>query len=365
MGGSEPLAGAVQTRRDHGFHRLRVSRVVRETAEASSFVLDVPRDLRETFAYRSGQFCNLRVTIGGRHHVRCYSMSSSPAVDPEPQVTVKRVPGGLVSNWLLDHVAAGHTVEASPPAGFFQLTPSGGELVAYAAGSGITPVFSLLKTALATTDRRARLLYANRDRAGVIFHEALGALRARHGDRLEVVHRLDVVDGLVDAAAVQAFAAGGGRGGGGGGDAHHYLCGPAPFMALVEGALLDRGVRPADLHLERFTPVQAPAAPEAGPAPDATGDCTVTVELAGRSTTTAHRPGTTVLQAARQMGLAPPFSCEAGNCATCMARLVEGAVTMRANNALTPDEVDEGWILTCQAVPSGGTVRVAYDLEGA
>jgi 3-ketosteroid 9alpha-monooxygenase subunit B len=341
--------------RDHGFHPLRIRRVVRQTAEAASFVLDVPADLRAAFGYEAGQFLTFRVRLDGEVHPRCYSMSSSPAADDELQVTVKRVPGGLVSNWMIDSLGPGDVVEASVPAGVFCLTPGGGEIVAFSAGSGITPVFSLVKSALATTARRARLYYANQDRATVIFAAELDALARRHPDRLEVVHHLDVERGFVDAGAVDAFA-GTTRG------AEYYVCGPTPFMDIVEGALLARGVDPDRIHIERFTPAAPAAEPEPCAAPDtASAVARVTVELSGRTDTVDHRPGTTILQTARQMGMAPPFSCESGTCATCMARLVDGSVKMHVNDVLTDDEVADGWVLTCQSVPTSTAVHVIYE----
>jgi 3-ketosteroid 9alpha-monooxygenase subunit B len=338
--------------RDHRFHRLRIARVVRETADARSFVVDVPPELRSAFAYRAGQFCTFRVTVDGRAHLRCYSMSSSPATDPELQVTVKRVARGVVSNWVIDTLRAGDVVEATVPAGVFCLEPGDRDVLAFAAGSGITPVISLVKTALATSSRRVRLLYANQDWEAVIFRSDLDALVDRYPDRLEVIHRLDAEHGFVDAATVRAFATGHA-----GDDV--YLCGPTPFMDVVEQSLLAAGVESARIHVERFSPAELPA-DDSG---DGAAPSRVTVEIGGRVDTTSHHPGTTILQAARQMGLAAPSSCESGTCATCMARLVEGAVEMRANNALTDDEVAQGWVLTCQSVPTTPTVRVVYGYE--
>jgi 3-ketosteroid 9alpha-monooxygenase subunit B len=354
---SAPTTGAGSTLRDHGFHRLRVARVVRETADACSLVFEVPEELAGTYAYAAGQFCNLRIDIGGEPQIRCYSMSSSPEVDDELQVTVKRVAGGLVSNRLVDGVAAGDVLEVSAPAGFFQLTPVEGDLVAFAAGSGITPVFSLVKSALATTARRVRLLYANRDRPSVIFDDELRTLKQHHPDRLTVSHRLDEEQGFVDADAVRAFL---------GASAHgeHYICGPAPFMEVVEQALLSAGVEAASVHIERFTPAELPVPPaRAGEVAEAAGTTRVTIDLDGNRQSTDHRPGTTILQTARQMGMSPPFSCESGSCATCMARLVEGSVSMYVNNALTPEELDEGWVLTCQSVPTTAVVHVVYGFD--
>lgn len=346
----EPLVAV----RDHGFHAVTIRQVVRETAEASSFVLDVPEDLVPGFAYRAGQFLTFRVPHGGGGALlRCYSMSSAPEVDPHLQVTVKRVPGGAVSNWMNDNLRPGHRIEVTYPSGVFCLAPGDGDAVAFAAGSGITPVLSLVKSSLATSGRRLRLLYANRDRDSVIFRAALDELSHGHGSRLDVVHHLDVERGFVDAAAVRPFARGG---------VTYYICGPAPFMEIVETTLLAEGVDPVHIHVERFSPADAGPPPDAPPDPVPTR---VTVLLDGRTGTTEHRPGTTLLQAARQMGLDPPFSCESGNCATCMAKLVEGEVSMRSNNALTPEEVDDHWVLTCQAVPTTESVSVVYGYEEA
>jgi ferredoxin-NADP reductase len=347
-----PTAQGTVPGRDHGFHPLRIGRVVRETAEASSFVLEVPPELEGAFTYRAGQFCTFRTRIGGQPRLRCYSMSSSPDVDGEFSVTVKRVPDGAVSNWMIDTLTAGDVIETTCPAGVFCLGPGGGEVVAYAAGSGITPVYSIVKTALATTSRRVRLLYANRERRAVIFDGALDQLSTQHPGRLEVVHHLDVEKGFVDDAAVRQFA-------GGDGEAEHFVCGPEPFMAIVERALTAVGVDDGRIRIERFTPAEGEVDPETATPPS--DGCLVTVELEGRSDSVEHRPGTTILQTARQMGMAPPYSCEAGNCATCMAKLVEGEVSMRANNALTEDELAEGWVLTCQSVPTTPSVRVVYE----
>ena len=338
----DPAAG-----RDHAFHPLRIARVVDETPDARSFVLEVPPELALALAYRSGQFVTHRVHIDGDTHLRCYSMSSSPDVGDEFQVTVKRVPGGVVSNWMIDNLRAGDVLETTCPAGVFCLPPGDDDVVAFAGGSGITPVFSILKTALATTSRNLRLLYANRDRDSVIFAAELERLAERHPGRLTVVHHLDADDGFVDEQTVNHFIDGAGG--------EHFICGPPPFMDIVEHALVDFGAPEDRIHIERFHPVESkPATVDAAPG-------RVTIELGSRVDTVDHRPGTTILQTARQMGMAPPFSCESGSCATCMAKLVEGTVSMFVNNALTDDELDEGWVLTCQSVPTSPSVHVVYE----
>jgi 3-ketosteroid 9alpha-monooxygenase subunit B len=345
--------------REHGYHELRVKDVVRETHDASSFVLDVPDELRATFLYRPGQFCTFRVQVGGGEQLRSYSMSSTPETDRDLTVTVKRVAGGLVSNWFLDNVGVGDIVEVTKPAGVFCPRDSAERpVLGLCGGSGITPVMSITKHVLAVTGRTIRLLYANRDRDSVIFEASLAALGGGHPGRLEVRHHFDAGNGFLTADDVAAFVRPEAV------DADCYICGPGPFMDLVERVLLDLGVARDQIFIERFLVEQqekdaAAIDATAGTTPDLPDE--VTVILGGKKTVVKYQPGDTLLETARRGGLRPPFSCEAGNCATCMAFLKEGSVTMRANNALTPEEVEEGWILTCQSLPSGQTVTVEYE----
>ncbi len=335
----------------HRFHALGVKRVVRETPDAVSIVFEIPPAVADVFAYRAGQFVSVRVVVGGEQHVRSYSMSSAPVVDPDLQVTVKRVPGGVVSNWLNDNMTEGAALDVSPPAGRFVLSDTHRDLVALAAGSGITPVLSIVKTALWTTQRRVRLLYANRDAESTIFAEALGVLAAGHPRRLSVEHHLDVERGFVDADRVTTFA---GEAGG-----EFYVCGPTPFMEVVQGALRAAGVDDGRVHVEWFTPPsQEPASTPVEVDSDA---IELTIELAGQTATLAHRPGLTILESARWAGLPAPSSCEMGNCGTCIGRIIEGRAAMRINDVLTADEVAEGWVLTCQAVPQSPVVNVVYE----
>jgi 3-ketosteroid 9alpha-monooxygenase subunit B len=322
-------------------------------------VLDVPEDLAETFHYRPGQFCTFRIHVDGDEQLRSYSMSSAPATDDALTVTVKRVAGGLVSNWLLDNLSAGDTIEVTKPAGVFCPQDSEGPVIGFCGGSGITPVMSITKHVLATTERRVRLLYANRDRNSVIFDSTLPALGAEHPGRLEVRHHFDTDDGFLATEAVAQFVAADL-------DADIYICGPGPFMDLVESTVQTRGVASERIFIERFLVEQAEKTDalvdgEAAGSLDTAVPEEVTVTLGGKTVVVRYQPGDTLLETARRGGLRPPFSCEAGNCATCMAFLKEGSVRMRANNALTREEVEEGWILTCQGLPSGRTVTVEYE----
>jgi 3-ketosteroid 9alpha-monooxygenase subunit B len=334
---------------DHEYHVLRVAAVVDETPDTRSFVLDVPDDLTATFEYDAGQFCTFRATIDGEPVVRSYSMSSAPGLGEPLTVTVKRVPGGRMSNWMNDSLRPGDEIEVMRPSGLFVLHDRDTPIVAFAGGSGITPVVSVIKRALATTSRPILLVYANRDADSVIFADAIDALRASSGGRLEVHGHLDDERGFLDASACAALV----------GDrtvADFYVCGPGPYMDVVEAALAGLFVAPEHVFIERFVTPEDTPADHAASATE-----TLVIRLARKKHTVAYQSGDTVLEAARRGGLAPPFSCEAGNCATCMAHLDGGAVSMRVNNALTPEEVADGWILTCQSLPTTREVVVTYD----
>ena len=335
---------------DHTYHALAVVDVIDETADTRSFVLEIPGALKETFAYTAGQFCTFRATIDGESVARCYSMSSSPDVGDPFTTTVKRVPGGRMSNWMIDALAKGDTIDVMRPTGLFVLRDTDVPIVAYAGGSGITPVISIIKSALATTARPITLVYANRTADSVIFEGELARLQSASSGRLRVHHHLDSERGFLDAAACAAFARDRA-------DADFYICGPGPYMDTVEAGLSTLGVAADRRFIERFVvPGDAPAVR----AEEAVAE-SIVIRLERRKHTLRYQAGDTVLETARRGGLRPPFSCESGSCATCMARLEGGSVRMRVNNALSAEEVEAGWVLTCQAIPTSREVVVNYD----
>jgi ferredoxin-NADP reductase len=334
---------------DDAYHPLAVVDVLDETADARSFVLEIPQPLVETFRYAAGQFCTFRADVGGEPVVRSYSMSSSPDTGDRFTVTVKRVPGGRMSNWMNDALAVGDSIEVMRPAGRFVLRASGGPIVAFAGGSGVTPILSIVKSALATTEREIALVCANRDPGSVLFAAELERLRAGSGGRLTVHHHLDSERGFLDAAGCAALV-------GDWMDADFYICGPAPYMDVVQEGLAQRGVAPSQVFVESF---DLPDAAAAAAEPSHTES--VVIRLERRRHVVRYEPGDTILEAARRAGLRAPFSCERGNCATCMAHLDEGRVAMRVNNVLSAEEVAAGWVLTCQAVPLTREVVVDYD----
>lgn len=333
----------------HHYHDLRVGRVIRETADASSIVFEIPEAARAVFGYESGQFLTLQIPYEGKTLYRCYSLASSPAVEGEHKVTVKRVDDGRISNWINDNLQPGDVVKVLPPAGHFVLGPDQHDLLLFAGGSGITPVISILKTALAGSSRRIRLIYANRDEASIIFRTELDELASRHGDRLEIVHRLDVRDGFIDDAAVRRNLEGCT-------ERQVYICGPGPFMETVEKTLLAVSVPAAAVHIERFASLES----EDDAGSDTGALRKVELTLDGAKVVVEVREGETILHAAKRAGLEPPSSCESGFCGCCMAKLERGKVHMLNNDFLSEGEVEEGWVLTCQSVPDVDDCAVEY-----
>lgn len=332
-----------------GFVRLKIAEVISETADAVSLILEAPVARAKQFEYRAGQYLPIRIHIGDVEYRRCYSMSSSPIADDQLRITIKRDRDGIVSNWLNDNATVGAYLDAAPPEGRFVRSESDRELVAFAGGSGITPVFSLLHSMFAANGGRARLFYANRNRESVIFAGALARLAECHGDALALRHHLDDRDGVVSRERIGEFIDGAD-------DAEYFICGPGPFMDTVEATLQTAGVPRERIHLERFTVAPAPATDPGGAVTEE-----VTIELARARTTVAYRAGNTLLQTARLAGLKAPSSCETGSCGTCMAQVVEGSARMLNNDALDDDEVADGWVVTCQALPTSKTVKIVYE----
>ena len=338
------------------YFNLHVAEVIDETADSRSIVLDVPAELEERFSYASGQFLSFRVEVAGQRLVRCYSLASAPGIDAKHKVTIKRVVDGRASNWMNDAVKAGDTLEVMPPNGVFVLREASTPIVLFSGGSGITPCISILKTALRTTDRRIKLVYANRDDRSIIFKDELNALRSEYADRLDIVHRLDDVHGFVDASLVVQEI-------GERSDADFYICGPGPFMDVVEEGLSSLNIPTDQINIERFESPDTPSATAAAPAADAGGPV-VTISLDGTETEITLGEGETILAAARRVGLEPPFACEEAYCGCCMAKVTEGDAEMTMNDGgIDQRQIDEGWILTCQGVPKAGyagKLRVEY-----
>lgn len=343
----------------HRFYELTVFDVIRETPDASSFIFEIPSELEDLFAYRSGQFFTFEIPWDDFHVRRCYSLASAPAWGERPKVTVKRVEDGRVSNWLNDNLGAGHTIRVMPPDGRFVLheDPSRrNPLTLFAGGSGITPVISILKQALRETERDVKLVYANRDRASVIFRAELEAIASEFAGRLEVVSHLDDAMGFLAKDEIARLIEGRL-------DSDFYICGPTLFMDSVEEVLPTRPLEGGEIHVERFVsavdPDRRPPEPEL--LADATGGTSLKITLDGKTHDVPYEPGEPILKAAIRAGLDVPYSCQDGYCGCCLALLRDGDVTMPSHEALTKRELAEGFVLACQARPTTASCTLEFE----
>jgi 3-ketosteroid 9alpha-monooxygenase subunit B len=357
-------------------HRLRVAEVIRETADACSLVFEPEQTAG--LAYRPGQFLTLAVPSDRCGSVaRSYSLSSSPHVDRALKVTVKRA--GYASNWICDNARPGAELAVLAPDGGFVPHSLDRDLLLFAAGSGITPIISILKSVLAAGRGRLALIYANRDESSVIFAAELADLARDHPDRLTVVHWLESLQGLPSQAALRALTVPYT-------DREIFICGPKAFMDTAVAAMRELGVGRGRLRLELFTSLTAnPFAAEsgslAGPpfqaTPDArrpraensqpaTGpaslraDTTVEVELDGERHTLTWPPNVRLLDVLLDHGVDAPYSCREGSCGACACRVLEGEIAMARAEALDEEDLAEGWVLACQSTPLTEQVQVTY-----
>ena len=335
------------------YFQVPVAEVIRETDDACSLVLDVPASLAAAFGYQPGQFVTVRVPSDLTGSVaRCYSLSSSPHCGERPAITVKRTAGGYASNWIADRVAAGTVLDLLPPAGTFCPSSLDGDFLLFAAGSGITPVMSIVKSVLVAGRGRVVLVYANRDERSVIFGPALRRLAADSGGRLVLVHWLDSLLGVPSAGAIAALArpyAG----------FEAFICGPDPYLALVREALGRLGVPGRRVHVERFLSLEENPF-EAVPAAAGGLAATLSVTLDGGTTSLAWPPGQRMLDVLIDAGLDAPYSCRQGICGACACQLTGGQVDMAHNEVLEDADLADGYILACQAVPLTPEVSINY-----
>ncbi len=348
------------------FHRLRIAEVRRETPECVSLAFEVPAELAPEYRFVQGQHLNLRTELGGEETRRSYSICSG-VDDDELRVAIKKVPGGHFSVWANESLKAGDAIDVMTPEGRFFTPLDPGQArhyVAFAAGSGITPVLSLVRTTLAREPRsRFTLVYGNRRASSVLFNEALWNLKDRYLARFTLFNvfsreaqEVELFNGRIDAAKVRAFlealipAAG---------IDEAFVCGPATMIDEVEGALLAAGVRREHVHVERFGVPGAAAAP-VDDAEAAEAHITLIVDGVRREID-FHRGQHSILEAGRAAGIDLPFSCKGGMCSTCRAKLIEGEVKMAKNYALEPHEVDAGFVLTCQSYPLTERVQISFD----
>lgn len=338
-------------------HEVEVVEIIRETADAVSLVLDVPESVAHRFRYHPGQFLTLRVTGGEPDSAvaRCYSMSSSPHLDDDLILTVKRVPGGRASSWLCDEVSVGDRLTVLTPSGSFFPRAFDDDFLLFGAGSGITPLMSIATSALMGGVRTVRLFFANRDPASVIFVDEIAELRAEFGDRFTVEHWHESERGLPSPDVIEREL---------GARPEHqvWVCGPAPFMAVVEKAADAVGI-PADrVHTERYRSLSGdPFADVDVTVENTDDDVRVSVTLKGDTVDLAWPRSATLLDVLLAAGQDAPFSCREGECSSCACRVISGDVTMRKNDTLVDSDIAMGLTLACQAVPRSEEITVTFD----
>jgi ring-1,2-phenylacetyl-CoA epoxidase subunit PaaE len=346
------------------FHPLKVAGVTRLCEDAVAVTFDVPSSLAAEFAFKPGQSLTLRRSIEGRDERRSYSICAPAGT--APRVGVRLVPDGLFSSWLVNEVRPGDTIEVATPTGSF--TPdlsSGGHHVLIAAGSGITPVLSIVSSLLRSSTATVTVLYGNRRTDTVMFADELADLKDRAPSRLELIHvlsrepreaelftgRLDVpklrslFSSLIPVSSVD----------------HWWLCGPFEMVSGARELLVSLGVAASRVHQELFY-VDTPPDPVAHLDPEVAGESSeVRVVLDGRSSTMTLPRSSSVLDGAQRFRPDLPFACKGGVCGTCRARVTEGKVDLRRNFALEEAEVEAGFVLTCQSYPVSETITVDFD----
>ncbi len=348
------------------FHRLTVANIRRETEDAVSLALAVPEGLADAFRFQAGQHLTLRLTLGGEQVRRSYSICSAPA-DGALRIAVKQVAGGRVSTHINRDLKPGDAIEVTPPDGRFVLPePLPRRIAAFACGSGITPVLSIVTTALAA-GAQVTLAYGNRTVSSVMFREALADLKNRYMARFSLIHVLsrerqdvELLNGRLDAAKVRALV---GRLFDPAAIDLALLCGPADMIDQAGAALAELGVAPDRIRSERFLAPDQPA-PAQVPAPAAAvrrGDARVAVIRDGIRSQIRVPYGERILDAALRQNLELPFSCRAGVCSTCRCLKRAGEVELAANYSLEPWELAQGFVLACQSRPLSDEVVLDFD----
>lgn len=354
-----------------GFYPLKVSRIKRETDDAVSIAFQVPPHLKSQFSYQAGQYLTFHAVINGEEIRRSYSVCSSPYMDEMPVIAVKKVDQGRMSTFMNDALKEGDIIEAMPPMGKFTVEPDANRKQHYmliGGGSGITPLYSILLTVLHREPQSSiTLLYANRNTESVIFAQDLEKLAAEYADRLTIIHVYDTppagwhgLSGFLTTPMIHQVIRQyieQPR------ETVYYICGPGPLMQIAKSSLEMAGIPADHVRTEYFSAVSSE--PKAAPVVSATEDATVPhdvkVEVYGKEHTITVKPGDTILNAAQDAGLEPPFSCTVGVCTTCRARVLSGKVHMDEREGLSDAEINEGFVLTCQSHPLTDGVHVVYE----
>ena len=356
------------------FHKLRIKEIRKETDDCVSISFDIPAALRNVFAFQHGQNITLKRDLNGEEARRSYSICTSP-FENELRVAVKKVDGGLFSGFAHSGLKAGDEIEVLPPTGSFytKLDPAHKKnYLAFAAGSGITPVISIIKTTLQTEPGSSfTLVYGNRSRQSIIFFEELEALKNKYLSRLNLIYVLSregtdtpINAGRIDTKKLQELSKL---------IRYHkmdeiFICGPEEMIFAVKDFMEQEKIDPGKIHFELFTTPGQKKTGSAGQLPDnnkTPGKSIITIKQDGRTMDfeLAQDSDDTILDAAIKLGADLPYSCRGGVCCTCKARLLEGKVEMEVNWGLEEEEVEQGYILACQSHPRTARVVVDFDVK--
>jgi ring-1,2-phenylacetyl-CoA epoxidase subunit PaaE len=351
------------------FHRLAVDDLRRETSDAVSMTFAIPEDLEQDYAFAPGQYLTLRTMMDGEEVRRSYSICSSPD-DRELRIAVKKVDGGAFSNWALEQLKSGDELDVMTPTGRFGIAhaPEQARIhVGFAAGSGITPIMSIIRGILAREPQsRFFLFYGNRTASGILFLQALEELKDRFMGRLSVFHvlsqeeqdlpilygRLDhdkvsiLLRAMVPAKAID----------------HVFICGPVAMSEEIAATCTELGVATEHIHVERFVSgLGGKPRPKPVVAPEAPPKAVAALIVDGKRKDVPMVDGESILDAALRAGMDLPYACRGGMCSTCRAKVVEGDTRMDVNYSLEPWELEAGFVLTCQAHPVSARITVDYD----
>ncbi|MCB9261009.1 MAG: 2Fe-2S iron-sulfur cluster binding domain-containing protein [Flavobacteriales bacterium] len=350
-----------------GFFKLKVDKITRETTEAVSIRLLIPPPLKAMFQYKAGQYLTLHAMLNGEDVRRSYSVCSSPFLDEMPTVAVKQVSNGKMSTFLNKDLKEGDLIDAMPPMGKFSVEPNENAqklYMLYGGGSGVTPVKSIALTVLNKEPKsRVVLVYANKNEDSIIFKNEFDQLETEFLGRLKIIHSLDnppanwsglsgmlnaekIID-IVNKNAVQSVVT------------EHFICGPTGMMKMIEDTLKQMNVKAEHIHLEYFTAI-VKEKPESETV-EFTGESKVKISVFGQEKTVSVKPNQTILEAAQDAGLDPPYSCTVGVCTTCRAKVYKGEVKMDEREGLSDAEIDEGFVLTCQSHPVSPEVELKYE----
>jgi len=363
----------------HDFHKLRIDHIVKETEDSSSLYFEIPEDLKDDYKYKAGQYLTLKFELDGVEVRRAYSICTSP-LQSDLAVNVKRVSKGLVSNHINDHVKDGTEVEVMTPDGSFGLElrhELSRDLYFFASGSGITPIISIIKTALEEEPKsRCFLLYGNKNEQSVIFEKELNQLANKYQGQFFYQQTLSQPMKQKEGGLKGLFSRGKESWTGWKGridskkidryleenpsinkEAHYFICGPGAMIDTLIDHLEHRGVPKTNLHTEHFVS----SSPAGGGVPTGGEVSEVKVHLNGKEIKVMVPPEKTILDVLIDEKSDPPYSCTSGACSTCIAKMIKGEVTMDACYALDDDEVKDGYILVCQSRAVSSEVELTFD----